>query len=246
MRRFYCPSQLHHRASTHRKIGKLLLLAAMICIAPGAAHAAMLVNGSFESPILGAGSAEIFNSGSDLGGWTVVGNAGTDVRLTQTTYSEIPNGMSAFQADDGMNSLDVTGQSNQGSTAGIEQSVATLPGDVYTMTFAVGRAQSSNGAAIYQTAPTIDLILNGAAPIAYTNPDTARTGLVGWHPYTMQFTASAGTTVVEFLNATPGSTNFAGLDGVTLTPAPEPSMSGLVVVLLAIRGRRHDTRDFEG
>ena len=181
MRRFCCPSQLPRGDSTHRKIGKLLLLAAMICIAPGAArHAAMLVNGSFESPILGAGGTSCSTPAVILadGRWSAM--PAPDVRLTQTTYSEIPNGMSAFQADDGMNSLDVTSQSNQGPTAGIEQSVATLPGDVYTMTFAVGRARNpATASRSIKPAPTIDLILDGTAPIAYTNPEY-RAGHPGW------------------------------------------------------------------
>jgi hypothetical protein len=65
--------------------------------------AATIVNGGFESPVLAPGTLSRYVGGQNLNGWTVLGN---DVLLVQTTLSESGNGIPAFTAQEGLNSLD--------------------------------------------------------------------------------------------------------------------------------------------
>src|SRR5690349_6490700 len=113
------------------------LLALLIATAQPAS-ANLLLNGSFESPVLAPGDAATFSGGSSaIPGWTVLGN---DIALVETTYSENSppvhdHGMVAFNAQDGFNSVDITGSNNSGPADGLSQTVATLVGQTYTLSF---------------------------------------------------------------------------------------------------------------
>ena len=107
---------------------KKTIVAFAFLSAAGAANAQnLLVNPGFEVPPTAPGAAVSFGGGSSLGGWTVLGPANA-VMLLNTAYAEPANGMTAFQAHGGSNSLDTTGPGNTGTSSGVQQSVATVGG----------------------------------------------------------------------------------------------------------------------
>jgi hypothetical protein len=127
------------------------------------AQANLITNGSFEAPALASGGLQDVYGGDSttIPGWTV---QGVDVLVLQTTYGEPNSGMTAFDAEDGLNAIDITGGGNSGPTDGLQQVVATTAGEQYLLSFWVGRAQTdgSGSAAPYYTDPAmVDLSING-------------------------------------------------------------------------------------
>ena len=71
------------------------------------AHANLLTNESFETPVVTAGSFTTFATGSALiTGWTVTGPQSTHVAIVSTSFAQA--GVT-FQAGDGIQWLDLTG-----------------------------------------------------------------------------------------------------------------------------------------
>ena len=216
------------------------LSAAALLLGSPNAQAGLIVNGSFEQPVLSAGEYRDVAGGDSttITGWTVLGN---DVGLVQNAFSEPGNGMTQFNAQAGLNSLDLTGSANSGPTDGIQQTVATTPGQQYALSFYVGRAQSSNGSSIYQGPATIRLSINGGSAVSFTNTDTPTPGFMDWQNFNTIFTAATSSTTIAFLNGTPTGTNEAGLDNVSVVGVPEPgtALFGFVCVgVAALRRRR--------
>lgn len=209
----------------------LMVAAAAGLMVAGRAPASLILNGGFESPVLPAGEDLTLAGGSSIGAWSVVG---VDVLLLHTLYGEPGNGVPAFNAVEGLNSVDLTGASNTGPTNGVSQSVATVPGVSYQLSFYVGRA---SGNSFYATAVTVDLSINGAARVSYTNDDSSP-GLINWKEFSVDFVADSATTNVTFFNGTPLETSEAGLDDVRLVAIPEPGVGAVAAVPLMLMGRR--------
>ena len=98
------------------------------------AHA-NIVDGSFESPVVPAGSFTDFASGSQFGPgncWTVVG-AGS-VSIVSGTFTQ---GGITYGAAAGAQWLDLTGSSSN-SVTGVQQTWPTTAGQSYKVKFAVG------------------------------------------------------------------------------------------------------------
>jgi hypothetical protein len=204
--------------------------AVMLVALGGPARANLIVNGGFEDPVLAVGSAVVFTPGQAIGAWTVLGDPGTNVALGQTAYNEPFNDNTLFNAQEGLNELDITGTFNQGPSAGVEQSVATVPGQSYTLSFYVGRATPCHGpAAPYATPATVDLSIDGGARLSFTNPDVIN-GMVDWKPFSLTFTAVGNSTAIAFLNGTAIGNNYAGLDNVVLVPGAVPEPTSLAML----------------
>lgn len=226
-----------------------------IGIVPTAARANLITNGGFESPVLASGSNQNILVGSPaLTGWTIIGNPTDTVLLLQTTAAEIPNGITAFNAQEGLNALDITGSGNVGTAVGIEQSVATSAGQEYVLSFYVGRATPTGGPGNYYTRQaTVDLSIDGGPRMSYTNANITNGG-VNWVEYSYTFTAASALTLIRFYNGTPiqttgiftPDTNYAGLDDVRLNPTavvPEPaSVAMFAMGAIALAGVRFARR----
>ena len=130
---------------------------------PSRAAATLLVDGSFETPAVGGSTFNCFvlagcfgyDIGSTVGAWTVFGpDAGTtrSVLLLSNSYSE---GSRLFTAEDGNQSIDLTGAGNLGAN-GVEQTLALDPG-TYALSFWIGRqgsrSSTKRGASSSRTAP---------------------------------------------------------------------------------------------
>jgi hypothetical protein len=207
------------------------------------AHANLIVDGGFEVPVIPSGTVAHFVGGDSLGGWDVVG---ARVSIVHTSYGEPGNGVTAFNSQEGLNSLDLTGEGNEGPTSGVQQAVATTVGETYQLSFFVWRADGESP--FYVTPATVDLSIDGGPRIGYTNSDLT-SGMNDWREFTVFFTATLSTTTLAFYNGTPSPTAQAGLDNVVLTltttAVPEPASATFLcagvagIIALRFRGRCH-------
>jgi len=207
-----------------------IVAAASLLAASTGGSAALISNGSFETPIVPVGGFTNFLGGSvALTGWTVFG---PEVSIVSGSFSE--NGVS-FPAEDGSQWLDLTGDASN-SSEGVSQPVTTTVGDRYQLSYFVG---NTTGGGTFGTTSTVDVLLNGALAFSDTNSNVSPTTL-NWEQFTHSFVATGTSTTLAFRNADPPNDNSNGLDNIVLVdlgtaPAvPEPASSlGLLATAIA-------------
>jgi choice-of-anchor C domain-containing protein len=159
----------------------------------------VVVNGSFERPVVCPGQFNEYDrSSTAITGWVVGGNS---VDLVCHTY---------FAAAAGRQSIDLAG-----STSGsVSQGVATTPGDRYTLTWHM--AGNTNCG---QTVKTMHVLWNGKLVDAPSFNMTGRNNAqMGWVKRSLSVTAVSATSTIEFADATPDHCECgATLDNVSLT-----------------------------
>jgi hypothetical protein len=206
------------------------------------ARADIIANGSFETttPAVGAGTFVLFTPGSTgVTGWTVVGTTGINIGVGNTAFIE--SGIS-FPAENGSNWVDLTGLNSNNDTEGLQQTIATIVGDSYTLSFFVGNVDSPSTG--FGVTSTVKVLANGASLGAFTNNCTACTTTLAWTQFSHTFTATSTSTTLTFLNGDPANDNSNGLDNVSLldngpATAPEPSSIALLgTALLGLAGWR--------
>jgi hypothetical protein len=171
----------------------------------------LLDNGSFETPSVPAGKHTDFAGGSSgISTWTVVG------RQTSLVNQKLTSFQIQFPASDGLQWLDLTGF-HTNNVGGIEQTVPTVAGKAYHLSFAVGNVFDPRG--IYGTTSTVAVTINGIPLGKFTNSCGTCTHILTWQTFTASFVPSSPTTVIRFLNADPPTDNSNGLDNVVLTGA---------------------------
>jgi hypothetical protein len=188
-----------------------------------------ILNGSFETPVVTPGTFLLFSVGSALiPNWTVVGVGAQNVGIVSGTFTQ--NGVT-FPAQSGSQWLDLTGLDSN-STEGVSQSVATIAGHLYQLSYFIG---NTTGGGIFGTTSTVNVQLNGVQTFSDTNSAVNPTSLT-WQEFTHTFTATGATTTLAFRNGDPASDNSNGLDNITLldlgpavTPVPEPATLLLLV-----------------
>lgn len=206
-----------------------------LLVAAPSSQANLLTNGSFEVPVVTNGTFILFPVGSSaLTGWTVFGPAGTNVANVIGTFSQ--NGVS-FPAQDGNQWLDLTGLSAN-STEGVSQSVATIVGHQYQLSFFVGNTTGGG----FGTTSTVNVLLNGISTFADVNSTVSPT-TQNWQQFTHTFIATGISTALGFRNGDSGNDDDNGLDNVVLLdlgPAvngvPEPGLLTLLGIGLATIG----------
>lgn len=221
---------------------KILIVVCTFSMVAGVARGNLIGNGSFETetPAVSAGSFQNFATGSTgISGWTVTGPTGTAVSPVSTTF--VQNGVT-FEAQSGIIWLDLTGDGSN-SSEGITQSVTTVAGTSYALTFFIG---NTTGGSIFGSTSTAGLKINGTQVGSFENSNTDATGL-NWQQFTYNFMATGTSTSIEFDNLDPSGDNSNGLDNVDLELAtssvPEPATFGLVgLAIAAIAFRKRQTR----
>lgn len=190
-----------------------------------------------------AGFGNVYNSGdTGLTGWTIVGNPGTNVLTLSTTA--VFSGFS-YVAEDGPNSLDLTGDGSNDPSEGVAQTIATNIGDSYSLTFWVGNLYNPGGPE--GVTSTVDVSANGTSLGAFTNMCTACTTTQSWQLFTTSFIATSNSTALQFLNGDPLGDNSNGLDNVSVVDngsatIPEPATFVLVGLGLLGAGIRRLSR----
>jgi hypothetical protein len=214
-------------------VNKLLIvvLAAGAAVAGQASAANLLVNGDFETPATPNGGYTIYGGGDSFTGWSVTGPAGNAVLQLNTNYTE-PN--ITFPAESGLTSMDLTGAGNTGPTSGVNQSVATVLGKTYNLSFWVGNADGS-GNGNYTLPSTVDLSIDGGALQPFTNSNITHFS-TNWELFTTSFVANGASTNIAFLNGTGLADAETGLDNVSLTTAGVPEPASWALMLTGVFG----------
>ena len=169
-------------------------------------EANLIVNGSFEVPIVPVGGFINYPAGSTaITGWTVVG---VDSSVIGGTFTQ--SGIT-FQAQNGAQWLDLAGVTSNSAASGVTTNVATSIGGLYEISFSVG---SATGGGLF-FASTVDLSIDGGPRVGYTNPTTP-TNMLNWKLFTVQFTATSSTTHLTFFDGSASFNYLCALDNVSV------------------------------
>jgi Protein of unknown function (DUF642) len=186
----------------------------VLALSAGAANANLITNGSFEDtthfnpPNHDTMEVGIGDS-TTMPGWTVIGQ---QLRTVPIAWIGPTNDF-AITAPDGSYSLDLTGFQDGPPFGGVKQTISTVVGATYSLTFSLGAINQS-----------IDGV-QASAGLTSQNFLTPGTGIGNqWFTETMTFVATGTTTDVSIL----GIQGFSliGLDNVDVELAAPPSVPG--------------------
>jgi hypothetical protein len=109
------------------------------------------------------------------------------------------------------------------NAGGLEQAVATVPGQTYDLSFFAGNILTAgrDGTGI------VKVSIDGGAPLSFATA-VATTATNVWALRSFSFTATGSSTVVRFFNEQNANLHFAYIDGVGVQAAvPEPGTAAL-------------------
>lgn len=213
----------------NQKLSASVFVAASFLGLSAAAHANLLINGSFEDLASFVGNGDntmsLLAPSPAMTGWTVTGDALAWIGPAN------PFGLSASA---GSYFLDLTDYPVACPCGGVTQTIATTSGKLYRLTFDLGSDSR------YGLSDSIEASA-GATSATYTS---TLLGTNNWETQTLNFVATGPTTVITLQGTVSGppAAAYIGLDNVSVDEVPEPATlllfgSGLVS-LAAYRRRR--------
>jgi hypothetical protein len=171
-------------------------------------HAANLIkDGGFEKPPSPSGYFNTYAIGQKIEQWIVVGTSGN-----VATVNNFNEGGVLWTAHRGKAFLDLTGTCDCGANSGVAQTVKTVPGTTYQLTFWVvntvipGQGDTS----------TVDVYNGSTLLIAAENTAGQGSTKEVWKKFQVSFMATAATTTLSFINGDPPGDEQDGLDDVSL------------------------------
>jgi hypothetical protein len=205
----------------------LFALVAALSLTSTAQAANLITNGGFEDPVITSGFVNFVAPSTGITGWTVQTNS---VDIVSNTF-----GAPAFE---GTQFLDLVGF---GSTGGVAQSIATVAGTRYKLSFAY--SHNSFGGL---SSASADVTVAGIGSLLATSitHSTGSPPNLDWKLFSGSFVADAPTALLLF-NETSGGGNAGVLfDAVSISAAvPEAAtwammIAGFGLVGAATRRRR--------
>jgi choice-of-anchor C domain-containing protein len=201
------------------KSGQFIALVVLsTSVAASSAKADLVVNGSFEDPIIGTGYINQ-TSPTNFPGWTITTN---NVDIVNPVLQWGPGAVAA----DRIQVLDLVGY---GSTGGIAQVVRTKIGTVYDLRFAYS---NNPGGSPTPTSDALVQLSGGASLSTDVTHGGATTSNLNWYYYSYDFTATGTSTTLSFTeNDHPGCCNGGVLlDAVSISAVPEPATWAMMVL----------------
>lgn len=181
--------------------------------ATSASAANLITNGSFETGVGDAG----------LGGFTTLGAGSTNMTGWTVASGSVDWINGYWMADDGTHSVDMNGN----SVGAIEQTINTVAGRTYTLTF-----DMSGNPYIGSDTRTMQVSAGGAsAPFTYTftTPPNSHADM-NWVEESLNFTATGPTTLITFASTSTGNCCWGpALDDVAVM-VPEPMTWAMLLV----------------
>jgi hypothetical protein len=225
----------------------LCIAVAISGFASGARAADLVTNGDFANignvwvNNTGLGSDDWQTPGATaIPGWSNVPGAANEFWVGgQNGY-----GLSAAAGNGSQYFVDLTGQANNKPYGGLEQTIATTAGATYTLTFDLGASTQYNRSGLGAAALTASAA--GASQLFTLVPTNSNQ----WAAESLQFKATSSTTTIEFLADSAYTSEYTGLDNVsvqkvqsTSVPEIDPGLAASAFTLLLgsvliLRGRR--------
>jgi pentatricopeptide repeat protein len=177
----------------------------------------LLINGSFEfgtfADAKGSIGRLLFPRAYNITGWTVVGPPGFDLGWMD------PQNPGGLRAADGTHFLDLTGAHDSTPYTGVSQTIRTVVGRSYDLSFALGSDANYDRSIL----PSVAVEITGNPTRLFTVSDV---GTNRWQVFNSSFTASNTDTTLTFTGANADNIGYIGLDNVIVT-ATTNSASGL-------------------
>jgi hypothetical protein len=227
---------------------RIWIPAALAALVSGGAAAANLVaNGDFDNiggvwvNNTGLGSDDLQTSGAtNIPQWTnVTGFANEFWVGASNAY-----GLSAAPGNGSQYFVDLTGQANNKPYGGLEQVITTTPGTTYQLTFDLGASTYYNSSGL--GAAALIASAAGASQLYTLSPSSTNQ----WTAETLTFKATGSTTTIEFLADSAYTSEYTGLDNVSVqavqtnsVPEIDAAYAASALTLLlgglaVLRGRR--------